>query len=402
MAKVVDTTMSSMMLHTRRTRTYSNQSFTENDLAKTLQRGSVQSINSFSLRRLLGTDPSNHSSSSRYSPDTSNSMTQTISKDDEDCQPLSAASNSVEIVSEPPLSLEIFPENQHNNTSGDLIGNAENGSDIDVSLPAVNDESGLSPEHESETRPPSSAPMSIFHRSIFAKKPHAKASTILRQNPLKENQIPKAAPETGKLQRRPASSPAPPGPVYLRSLNLVIPDRHSSLSPPHITSPLPSASTITPATAHPHSPTPLSGPTARFNSAVQLLQPSLTDSLSPPPPPLTLCHYSCYQLHRHMSFSPNVHNPVPCMTCGAEMGQTRWKCCWCCLRICDTCMEDLSNMEDRNLTLLMKGLADGKVGLGRVGRPKAIMVKGRRRVDETKGRGGKEVVGVGESGAKKG
>ncbi|MCJ1463794.1 hypothetical protein MMC07_002403 [Pseudocyphellaria aurata] len=393
--------MSSMMLHTRRTRTYSNQSCSEKDLAKSLQRGSVQSINSFSLRRLLGSDPSNHSSSSRYSPETSNSITQTISKDDEDCQPPSAVTNSIEITSEPPLSPEFFPENEHSNTSGDLISNAENGSDVEVSLPAVNKESGSSLEQPPETRPPSSAPMSMFHRSIFAKKPHAKASTILRQNPLKENQIPKSAQETGKFQRRPASSPAPPGPVHLKSLKLVIPDRHSSLSPPHITSAVPSASTITPAMANPHSPTRLSGPTARFNTAVQLLQPSLTDSLSPPPPPLNLCHYSCYQLHRHMCFSPNVHNPVPCMTCGAEIGQTRWKCCWCCLRICDTCMEDLSNIKDRNLTLLMKGFADGKVGLGRVGRPKAIMVKGRRRVDEEKGRDEKEEVGGQSEGKKK-
>lgn len=388
-----------MMLHTKRTRTYSNQSFSEKDLAKTLQRGSVQSINTFSLRRLLGSDPSNHSSNPRCSPETSNSMTQTMSKDDEDSQPLSICNHPVDTMSEPPRSLEISLG------TGDPIGNPANGSDIDSSLPAFNGESGSNPEQRSETLHPS-ASMSIFHRSIFTKKPHYpplqnignKASTMLRQNPFKENQIPKAAPETGKLQRRPASSPAPPGQAHLRSLKLVIPDRHSSLSPPHIPSQLPPINNINPSHARPPSPTTLS---PRSNSAFQLLQPPVTGNVSPPPPPLTLVHYSCYQFHRHMCFSPNIHNPVPCMTCGVEAGQTRWKCCWCCLRICESCVEELSHMDDRNLSLLMKRLAEGKVGVGRVGRPKAIMVKGRRKVDEWKAHGEKEETEIGESEGKK-
>ena len=421
-----------MMLHTRRTRTYSNQSFTEKDPAKHLQRGSVQSINTFSLRRLLGSAPSNHSSNSWYSPETSNSITQTISKEDPDCQLPSAFSASVETMSEPLLNLDLSPGNPTNNISGDSIRNPANGSDIDSSLPAFDGHSASIHEQQSETLPASSAPTTMFHRSIFTKKHHAplqtlgnKASTILRQNILKENQMPKAAPEQGKLQRRPASSPAPPGPAHLRSLNLVIPDRqsslspphisdrhsslspphipdrHSSLSPPHIPSALPLTNPITSSSAHPPSPTTLSSPTARSNSAFPLLQPSLTGALSPPPPPLTLCHYACYQFHRHMCFSRNIHNPVPCMTCGVEAGQTRWKCCWCCLRICESCMEEWGDVDDRNLTLLMKRLAEGKVGVGRVGRPRAIMVKGRRKVDERNGEGGKEELAVGEAQGKK-
>lgn len=388
------------MQHTRRIRTYSNQSFSEKDPAKSLQRGSVQSINTFSLRRLLGSDPSIHSSSSRYSPETSNSMTQMISKDDDDSQPPSEFKNSAETSSEPPLSLEL--------SSGDPIRKLANGSDIDSSLPAFNGESDSNHEQHSQTLPLSSAPMSIFHRSIFTKKTHPplqnmgnKASTILRHNPFKENQLPKSEPEPGKLQRRPASSPALPAPAHLGSQKLVIPDRHSSLSPPHIPSQLPSTNLTTLSPAHAQSPTTLSTPTADTSSSSQLLQPSLTGALSPPPPPLTLGHYSCYQFHRHICFSPNVHNPVPCMACGVEAGQTRWKCCWCCLRICGSCMEELSHMEDRNLTLLMKRLAEGMVGVGRVGRPKAIMIKGRRMVDERKRHGGKEEVGVGVSEGKK-
>lgn len=64
-------------------------------------------------------------------------------------------------------------------------------------------------------------------------------------------------------------------------------------------------------------------------------------------------------------------------------------------------MEELGHMDDRSLTLLMKRLAEGKVGVGRVLRPKAIMVNGRRRVDERKGHGGKEEAGAGKSEEKK-
>lgn len=336
-------------------------------------------------------------------------MTQTISKDGADCQLPSAFSASVETMSEPLLNLDLSPGNPTNTISGDSIRNPANGPDIDSSPSAFDGHSGSINEQQSETLLASSAPTSIFHRSIFTKMHHPplqnlgnKASTLLRQNPFKENQMPKAAPEQGKLQHRPASSPAPPGPAHLRSLKLVIPDRHSSLSPPHIPSALPPTNPITSSSADPLSPTTLSPPTARSNSAFPLLQPSLTGALSPPPPPLTLCHYSCYQFHRHMCFSPNIHNPVPCMTCGVEAGQTRWKCCWCCLRICESCMEELCNVDDRNLTLLMKRLAEGKVGVGRVGRPRAIMVKGRRKVDERSGEGGKEEVAVGEAEGKKG
>lgn len=60
-------------------------------------------------------------------------------------------------------------------------------------------------------------------------------------------------------------------------------------------------------------------------------------------------------------------------------------------------MEDLSYVDDRNLTMLMKRLAEGKVGLGKIGRPRAIMVKGRRRTDKKKEQGGKEEVKAGES-----
>lgn len=64
-------------------------------------------------------------------------------------------------------------------------------------------------------------------------------------------------------------------------------------------------------------------------------------------------------------------------------------------------MEEWGDVDDRNLTLLMKRLAEGKVGVGRVGRPRAIMVKGRRKVDERNGEGGKEELAVGEAQGKK-
>ncbi|MCJ1426083.1 hypothetical protein MMC29_003985, partial [Sticta canariensis] len=141
--------MSSMMLHPRRTRAYSNQSFSEKDVSKNLQRGSVQSMNTFSLRRLLGSDPSNYSSSSRDSPETSNLVTQTISKDDENGRPPSAFRDSVETMSEPLLSLTISPGNQNDHASGDPNRNFAQGFDTDSPAPASNAESGSNPEQHS-------------------------------------------------------------------------------------------------------------------------------------------------------------------------------------------------------------------------------------------------------------
>lgn len=66
-------------------------------------------------------------------------------------------------------------------------------------------------------------------------------------------------------------------------------------------------------------------------------------------PPLTLAHHHCYHSHRTMQLSRNVYASVPCMTCYQDDKEPRWKCSWCCLRICRQCLELLENSSDRTV-----------------------------------------------------
>ncbi|MCJ1322616.1 hypothetical protein MMC15_007965 [Xylographa vitiligo] len=73
-----------------------------------------------------------------------------------------------------------------------------------------------------------------------------------------------------------------------------------------------------------------------------------------PAPPLTAIHYCCYQSHRHMNNSKNDIAQVPCMACKVDDKETRWKCSWCCLRICKRCMEVLEDTKNRDLRALLQ------------------------------------------------
>ncbi|KAL8708205.1 MAG: hypothetical protein Q9220_006875 [cf. Caloplaca sp. 1 TL-2023] len=73
-----------------------------------------------------------------------------------------------------------------------------------------------------------------------------------------------------------------------------------------------------------------------------------------PAPPLQRVHFACYQSHQKMVCSSNVNCPLPCMACGMEDEQNRWKCVWCCLRICAPCMDTLTKIKGRDLAGLVK------------------------------------------------
>lgn len=406
-----------MMLQSRqsRPRALSYQSVSDNDPTKRLRQVSMQSINNFSLRRLLGSDPSGNAPSPRSLPEASKSVFHLTSKEYEGYQP--AAEDSGKTASQ---SQKISLEAQKDLAPGDPNLPSSNQVKTDSPIPTFNVEFSSSVEDLSTTVSPPTASTGIFHRLLFNKTLHphsqnmgSKAPASLRHNPLKENQSPRAALEAEKSQRRPASSPAPPGasplvpasisgqaspmPTNFKSLKLVIPDRHSSLSPPP-TNPSPSpgsfdskpmflplnplsptstthSSIITSIHAKPLSPILVS---PRKKHSFQASHPFLTLTLPTPTPPLTLGHYECYQEHRHMYFSPNIYNPVPCMACGAEEGRSRWKCYWCCLRVCEACMDSLGRMDDRNLTILIDRLEKSRAGVGRVEGPEEILRRGWR------------------------
>ncbi|KKZ67871.1 hypothetical protein EMCG_06400 [[Emmonsia] crescens] len=82
-------------------------------------------------------------------------------------------------------------------------------------------------------------------------------------------------------------------------------------------------------------------------------QPRLKKSLIPP---LTKVHFSCYQSHRYLAASNNAVYPVPCMTCLNDDQLIRWRCTFCCLRVCGECMHTMQKCKRRSLKELMECL----------------------------------------------
>ena len=133
-------------------------------------------------------------------------------------------------------------------------------------------------------------------------------------------------------------------------------------------------------------------------------------------PPLTRVHFYCYHAHRTFAPSRNTHNPVACMTClrtddgeqnsannsnsssdsSSENGQSkesgdsnadteadanskganlrrrrpvpppcRWRCTFCCLRICTECKQGLFKCKDRSLMVFMEELVTALEQQGR-------------------------------------
>ena len=79
-------------------------------------------------------------------------------------------------------------------------------------------------------------------------------------------------------------------------------------------------------------------------------------NLRVPAPPLQAIHFACYHAHKRMLCSRNIHHPLPCMACGVEDQKVRWRCVWCCLRICTDCMDCLNKDSGRNLAVLLKDI----------------------------------------------
>ena len=70
-------------------------------------------------------------------------------------------------------------------------------------------------------------------------------------------------------------------------------------------------------------------------------------------PPLTKAHYACYQGHASMPASRNAWHSIPCMTCTKADREIRFRCVYCCLRICSGCFEELQKTQDRSLAQLL-------------------------------------------------
>src|SRR5436190_15607934 len=81
-----------------------------------------------------------------------------------------------------------------------------------------------------------------------------------------------------------------------------------------------------------------------------------------PIPPLNKVHFACYQSHRSFAVSNNVRYPVPCMTCLKSDQQLRWRCTFCCLRICGDCVQAIQKCKARSLKELLKSVVQALEG----------------------------------------
>lgn len=65
--------------------------------------------------------------------------------------------------------------------------------------------------------------------------------------------------------------------------------------------------------------------------------------------PLDVVHFDCYQSHRFMRSTKNTFCPTGCMICKKMDTETRWRCTWCCLSACASCMQVLTAMPGKSL-----------------------------------------------------
>lgn len=125
-------------------------------------------------------------------------------------------------------------------------------------------------------------------------------------------------------------------------------NRLDTLSPPQLS---PRQSSIRPSTAS----SLTASQSSQVPSPIHLPRTFPEGSIVIGAPPLNVTHYKCYHAHRRMQYSKNKFYPVPCMTCGLAEPNHRWRCLWCALRVCESCMAEFE-IKKRNLEELMTWL----------------------------------------------
>lgn len=71
-------------------------------------------------------------------------------------------------------------------------------------------------------------------------------------------------------------------------------------------------------------------------------------------PSLELAHLNCYQNHKIMHTSNNKVYPVSCMVCERKDTEPRWRCSWCSVSACVSCMRVLNTTPEKNLRISLK------------------------------------------------
>ncbi|KAF8864159.1 hypothetical protein BDZ45DRAFT_56071 [Acephala macrosclerotiorum] len=107
------------------------------------------------------------------------------------------------------------------------------------------------------------------------------------------------------------------------------------------------------------SPLTLGSPAAH-NTYFPTLQSPTAQGTVFPGPPLDVVHYDCYQSHKFMRGSRNALCPVACMICQKKDAEMRWRCTWCCLSACGSCMQVLSSIPGKDLKVCLERIENGK------------------------------------------
>jgi hypothetical protein len=85
-------------------------------------------------------------------------------------------------------------------------------------------------------------------------------------------------------------------------------------------------------------------------------------TVSTPPTPGSICpglplsdvHFDCFQSHKFMRSSKNTLYPIACMVCKKKDSEMRWKCSWCCLSACGSCMQVLASLPGKDLRVCLE------------------------------------------------
>ncbi|KAK0124357.1 hypothetical protein ONS95_009325 [Cadophora gregata] len=73
-----------------------------------------------------------------------------------------------------------------------------------------------------------------------------------------------------------------------------------------------------------------------------------------PCPELDLVHLDCYQSHKLMRGCNNKVCPTACMVCERRDTEKRWRCAWCCLSACGSCIRVLDSVPGKDLRLALE------------------------------------------------
>jgi len=113
-------------------------------------------------------------------------------------------------------------------------------------------------------------------------------------------------------------------------------------------------------------PQPISGKTSPLSLPSPVCHAAYFPTVRSPAPPgtilpcpeLDLIHLECYQSHRIMKGSNNRVCPTACMVCQRQDTEKRWRCAWCCLSACASCMRALDSVPGKDLRLALERIGN--------------------------------------------